>query len=185
MPTGPQRQRNKRECLFAFAAIVLSASPSSCGWIAVSWRWIWSIRSINTDYCNPRGQKEGNGPLRVHTANASSWQICAGMANMCPSGVEKSALDLTPTTKIYLWFPLWFFAYFQPPAEQKRSHHIIYGKINKEIAWNAHLGVEVAVHRKVRLRNFVEIKLLKRENAAFTCVSSQLSHNTITKTISN
>lgn len=27
--------------------------------IAASWRWIWSIRSINRDYCNPGGQWEG------------------------------------------------------------------------------------------------------------------------------
>lgn len=58
--------------------------PRVCAWIAASWRWTWSIRSINRDYCNPRGQREGTGPLRVHTSHTSSRQICAGMANMRP-----------------------------------------------------------------------------------------------------
>lgn len=40
--------------------------------IAASWRWIWSIRSINRDYCNPRGQREGTGPLRVHTSHTQA-----------------------------------------------------------------------------------------------------------------
>lgn len=56
--------------------------PTACGWIVVSWRWTWSIRSINRDYCNPRGQKEGTGPLRVHTTSTSSGQIWARMANI-------------------------------------------------------------------------------------------------------
>lgn len=44
--------------------------------IAASWRRIWSIRSINRDYCNPGGQGEGTGPRRVHTSHTSSAQIC-------------------------------------------------------------------------------------------------------------
>lgn len=126
----PQRQRNKTECLFALRSDRLVPPPSSsCGWIAVSCRWIWSIRSINTDYCNPGGQKEGNGPLRVHAANAGSGQICAGMANMCPSAVQKSDHeDLFRISSLGLFF--FFFASFQPPAEQKRPHHVICGKIN-------------------------------------------------------
>lgn len=66
-----QRGINITLCLFALRSDRPRFPPScsSCGWIAPSWRWIWSIRSINRDYCNPRGQKEGTGPLRVYASH--------------------------------------------------------------------------------------------------------------------
>lgn len=83
-PQAPKTEEQKRNVYLHYAATVSSAPPSSCGWIAASWRWIWSIRSINRDYCNPRGQKEGSRPLRVHAPNAEAldksvqeWQTCA------------------------------------------------------------------------------------------------------------
>lgn len=81
---GKAPKRGKQNYLFLCITQRLSRRPPplSRGWIAVSWRWIWSIRSINRDYCNPRGQKEGRGPLRVHASHTGSRQICAGMANM-------------------------------------------------------------------------------------------------------
>lgn len=81
----PKAKEKKRKNLsLHHAPTPSSARPhlTACGWIAVSWRWTWSIRSINRDYCNPRGQKEGTGPLRVHTTNTSSGQIWARMANI-------------------------------------------------------------------------------------------------------
>lgn len=64
------------ECLFAPRTDSLICVPlpdlPPRSWIAASWRWIWSIRSINRDYCNPRGQKEGIGPLRVHASHTQA-----------------------------------------------------------------------------------------------------------------
>lgn len=54
---------------------------TACGWIAASWRWTWSIRSINRDYCNPRGQEGGTGPRRVHTTHT-----CRLRANLAKNG---------------------------------------------------------------------------------------------------
>lgn len=68
------RRPKKQSCFSA------SLRPR-CDRIAALWRWIWSIRSINTDYSNPGGQGEGSGPRRVHTskhvraATASLWAV--------------------------------------------------------------------------------------------------------------
>lgn len=65
---------------------------TACGWIAASWRWSWSIRSINRDYCNPGGQNGGTGARRVHTTHTSSEQIWARMANIWPWEAANSPL---------------------------------------------------------------------------------------------
>ena len=160
-----------------YAAPVSSAflSCSSRGWIAVSWRWIWSIRSINRDYCNPRGQKEGTGPLRVHASHTSSigksvqeWQTCA-------SGVKSPATLKKIKNKIgnnYLWFAL-LFACCQRPAEQEQPSNMILGP-NAQRPCVKSCGSKT----QVRWRNYGEIKLLKggvKKTALFKSVLSWLS----------
>lgn len=68
----PQAKRGGKKNVYLHHAPTASSPSPVCGWIAALWRWIWSIRSINRDYCNPRGQREGTGPLRVHASRASS-----------------------------------------------------------------------------------------------------------------
>lgn len=67
---------------------------TACGWIAASWRWTWSIRSINRDYCNPRGQEGGTGPRRVHTTHT-----CRLRANLAKNGkhLATRSCELTVT----------------------------------------------------------------------------------------
>lgn len=96
----PKAKRKKEKNVSLHHAPTASSArphPTACGWIVVSWRWTWSIRSINRDYCNPRGQKEGTGPLRVHTTNTSSGQIWARMANIRAQEAAISPKEWTQT----------------------------------------------------------------------------------------